>query len=396
MSAPGGSFYEKILPIDTVRPRVYLLRATFSRETDMPWNPRVKSALDELLRTAGRESAGYDGANPPAAVFDFDDTCIFGDIGEQALRRQIDNLVFGLLPDHFDRLLPREPAGATHLPASYGGARIADLAADLADHYAHLRADLPAMGALQPPNAIRERPDYVDFVVKMNLLFDALIDTPGVGKAWVYPWTARFFAGLDRATVRAMAMEAWASACVAPIGERVLASPPGFVSRAGAQRVSIRTGVRALPEMAWLFEALRDAGFDAYVVTASLEDVVSPTASHVYGIDEACVFGMRTIMENGRYTDAVDERDGYAITFGPGKTRIIENFVGRAPLLVAGDSDTDHHMLTVFPETRVRLVIDRGQGGAMAELRARGERGEDGVVVQRRDERAGAFVARER
>ncbi len=34
----------------------------------MPWNPRVKSALDELLHTRGRESAAYDAANPPAAA----------------------------------------------------------------------------------------------------------------------------------------------------------------------------------------------------------------------------------------------------------------------------------------------------------------------------------------
>ena len=358
----------------------------------MPWNPRVKSALDELLRTAGRESAGYDGANPPAAVFDFDDTCIFGDIGEQALRRQIDDLVFGLDPDHFDRLLPRAPCGATHMPANHGGARIADIAADLADHYARLHADFSAMGTAKPPAFIRERAEYIDFVVKMNLLFDGLIDTPGVGKAWVYPWTARFFAGLDRAAVRAMGLEAWDEASVAPIGVRALASPAHFASRAGAQAFSIRTGIRALPEIAWLMNALRDAGFDVFVVTASLEDVVAPTAARVYDIDETHVFGMRTIMDGDRYTDVADERDGYAITFGPGKTRIIENFVGRAPLLVAGDSDTDHHMLTAYPETRVRLVIDRGQGGAMAELRARGARGEDGIVVQRRDERAGTFT----
>lgn len=357
----------------------------------MPWNPRVKSALDELLHTRGRESAAFD-ASPPAAVFDFDDTCIFGDIGEQALRRQIDDLVFGLDPDHFDRLLPREPGGATHMPSNHGGARIADLAADLADHYARLRADFPAMGDAKPPVSIRERPEYADFVVKMNLLFDGLIDTPGVGKAWVYPWTARFFTGLDRAAVRAMGLEAWDEASGAPIGVRALASPAHFASRAGAQAFAIRTGIRRLPEMAWLMDALHGAGFDVFVVTASLQDVVAPTAARVYGIDETRVFGMRTVMQGDHYTDTVDERDGYAITFGPGKTRVIENFVGRAPLLVAGDSDTDHHMLTAFPETRVRLVIDRGQGGAMAELRARGERGEDGVVVQRRDEKLGVFT----
>ncbi|MCL4233789.1 MAG: haloacid dehalogenase-like hydrolase, partial [Deltaproteobacteria bacterium] len=227
----------------------------------------------------------------------------------------------------------------------------------------------------------------------MNLLFDGLIDTPGVGKAWVYPWTARFFAGLDREVVRAMGLEAWDEASVASIGVRTHASPADLASRAGAQAFAIRTGIRPLPEMEWLMGALRGAGFDVFVVTASLQDVVAPTAARVYGIDETHVFGMRTVMQDNRYTDTVDERDGYAITFGPGKTSVIANFVGRAPLLVAGDSDTDHHMLTAFAETRVRLVIDRGQGGAMAELRARGARGEDGVVVQRRDERAGTFVA---
>lgn len=351
------------------------------------FNPTVQRAvallLDEIERGAVAE---------PAAVFDFDDTVVIGDIGELALRRQVEELLFGLTPEHFDSLLPREPLGVTHIARAYGGARIADLSADLAAYYAEIHGTFEGMAGDRPLSDVRETSAYRDFVVKANLLFDGLIETEGLGKSWVYPWTARFFAGLCPDLVTDLSRRTWLAEAAAPLGERLLVSPETGAGKAGPQRLSIRTGIRFVPAMKALFDALEAAGVPVYVVTASLEPIVAATATEIYGLRRERVFGMRAVVKDGLYTDEVDERDGYAATFGPGKTRVIRNFIRRAPVLVAGDSDTDYDMLTAFPETRVRLVIDRGKGGAMAELYEKARRGEDGVVLQGRDDRLGVFV----
>lgn len=49
------------------------------------WTPAVRAAVEEMVVAHGRTSPSYDAAAPPLAVFDWDNTCIRGDIGEGAL-----------------------------------------------------------------------------------------------------------------------------------------------------------------------------------------------------------------------------------------------------------------------------------------------------------------------
>jgi len=51
------------------------------------WDATVRSALEALIDAHGQDAPGYQPATPPIAVFDWDNTCITGDIGEAVLRR---------------------------------------------------------------------------------------------------------------------------------------------------------------------------------------------------------------------------------------------------------------------------------------------------------------------
>jgi hypothetical protein len=61
------------------------------------------------------------------------------------------------------------------------------------------------------------------------------------------------------------------------------------------------------------------------------------------------------------------------------------------PVLVAGDSDNDTAMLTSFPDTRLRLIVNRRQGGKIARLLRLAARGERGFLAQEIDPRRGEF-----
>jgi HAD superfamily phosphoserine phosphatase-like hydrolase len=49
------------------------------------WDASVREGLEAMIRAHGRESAGWSRDRRPLAVFDWDNTCIAGDIGEAAL-----------------------------------------------------------------------------------------------------------------------------------------------------------------------------------------------------------------------------------------------------------------------------------------------------------------------
>lgn len=50
------------------------------------WEPEVHAALQEMIVSHGVLSPTYDPDRPPVAVFDWDNTCIRGDIGESLLQ----------------------------------------------------------------------------------------------------------------------------------------------------------------------------------------------------------------------------------------------------------------------------------------------------------------------
>ncbi|MDY0020223.1 MAG: hypothetical protein RBT47_09495, partial [Anaerolineae bacterium] len=108
------------------------------------WDPENWAMMQEFITTYGPEN--------PVAAFDWDNTCIFQDIGEATFRYTLFNLKFKMDPETFAAVIP-EAAGATLdgtdvtvLSEDYGSVVIADLAADIESDYAYLYDTYEGLG----------------------------------------------------------------------------------------------------------------------------------------------------------------------------------------------------------------------------------------------------------
>jgi hypothetical protein len=126
-----------------------------------------------------------------------------------------------------------------------------------------------------------------------------------------------------------------------------------------------------------LIGALKENGFDVWVLTASPQHVVEPVAE-LAGISRDRVIGIRTVVSEGLTTADLEEcgtaADNTLITFDEGKRCWINKVIFREtvdsqlavnpdpakrPVFVAGDSDTDIAMLK--DATFLKLAINRNK-----------------------------------
>ena len=342
------------------------------------WQADNHAALSQWL--AGLQARSFEVA--PVAVFDFDHTCVSGDVGIAAMRQQLEHLEFRLTPEQMAALLPES---VNDRRALAGGSSLGDYRADILDAYEAL---WPAIEA-RSVEAVRGNAAHQDLRAKLAHLYDQLEATDGIGAQFAYPWLTWWFGGFSSAEVEALSRRAYAVAAAEAHG--YLEWRSATAGRAGATRVLIETGVTAQPEVIDLMHALAGAGVRPCVVTASLEDVVRGIAAvSDYPVEGQDVLGMRLAqVDDGTY--APRGADGYPVTNQAGKVACIQVELDRPVLLVAGDSDGDYEMLTSFPETEVRLVFNRNKSGSIAELYRAALDGGTGpmTLLQGRDERVG-------
>ncbi|TCT05171.1 haloacid dehalogenase-like hydrolase [Aquabacter spiritensis] len=337
--------------------------------------PDLRARLRGLMRDHGRGSPGYDSARRPYAVFDWDNTSIMNDCEETLLLTLLDTFAFRLAPEDFAKVVrlsvPEGPLAAAYTTIQGTPVAFADLAADLDADYAALAASYgtPAPAERHADLAKDER--LQSLRAKLLFAYNALVDTFGdqFGDAWVVGFLAgntteqlqRLAAGNNDAGLgRAMA---WIE----------VVSPAARPGRAGVVRQRHLDGLRLTPEIAAIQYALRRAGIDVFVVSASAEEVVKVFACdprYGYGLPEDRVFGIRMAQVAGRmdWHPAPD----WPITWGPGKVEAIRRTMvaerGFGPLLVFGDSDGDADMLSAFPETRLGVIVNRLKGGKIGTL----------------------------
>lgn len=340
------------------------------------WYPQNRERLEARLeRWRARVARG----ERLTAVFDFDNTSIFHDVGEAAMRYQLERMAFRFSNDELAAILPAEVNGVEALSS---GARLADVRADLLDSYASIATRTARLRDEVPTPCAQ----HSDFAVRMGWLYGALEGDPALGAGVAYPFLARWMAGFTPDEVRALARDAVTMAGT----ER-----PGFVSwhsegdgkRSGPLRVRFHTALYAQEEMRDLMRALGEAGVEVYVVSASEQHLVEGALEALdYPVPRARVFGMRLVEQQGRLGAESVDVARYPLTWRGGKREAIERFLPAPPVLVGGDSDTDYEMLTAFAETELRLVVRRDTRGAIESLYD-----DERTLLQGRDEPNGCF-----
>jgi len=370
------------------------------------WAPATYQRLQAVIAELGAASRNYNARKRPYAVFDWDNTSIMNDTEEALLMYQINTLSFAMTPEVFAQAI-REGVPAGDFKADFKNAEgkpvgLEAIVEDLAEDYRYLWSAYSGMKGSASLDEVKKSEQFVDFKAKLYFLYEAINDTygPNVG----YPWVLYLFAGMSVKQVTDLAEASNDLNLGDSIRKVKYTSSARLPGRAGVVAVSHTHGLRLTPEIANTMHVLKAAGFEVYVSTASLEDVVRVFATlpkYGYNVAPENVLGLRLDMAGDIYQPRY--RQGWPLNWGPGKTEIIKRELvarkGYGPALVFGDSDGDFDMLRDFADTRVGVLVNRlkkGNIGTLCMLGARQMGTADArFALQGRDERTGQWIPEE-
>jgi len=333
------------------------------------WSERNYEALNELL--AGVRQGEI-------AVFDWDNTCIFGDIGEALLRRLAFDLAFKIDATTMAAMIPDTINGIGRVMIKNRPFSLKRMKGAIFRAYGKLKADSSSS------EKARSDEDYRVFTSGLLALNRALEETPGIGCEFAYPWMITLHQGLALPEFGRLASSVIEEELQSPIGRR------GLVDPLKRWRYDWTSGIRLYPEMKDLATAWGRRGGKIVVSTASKRQLVEKMIA-MTGFPCHQVIGMELEIAGGRFQGAL--LPGLQPNLGRGKVANIRRRLAREPVLVAGDSSNDYEILTSFPSTRARLVIDRQKRGEIALVARRARSGERGYFSQEIDPKQGKFKA---
>lgn len=346
---------------------------TVTCTTDRPspegnWHPDNLARIITTLQSLAEQRP----TPAPVAIFDFDNTCIFRDIGQATFRFQIEHLRYRITPEQLAIILPQGEGELAGRPLAF-------IRNTLVQSYRDL---WPLIASGQPTQA-KQQPAYALFATLLLWCTDMARKDERFGPRYVLPFMGKMLAGLTTKEVRQLAREVVEQAGDEPLAmERFSVEAPAPI---GAIEASSPSGLHPYPEMRGLMEQLAKAGIDRYVISASAEWLVEGAAPLLgFPIDNAHIFGIRVRLDADERLTIEDAND-YPTTYREGKTEVIRRFIDGTPVLVAGDADTDYEMLTL-PGVGLRLLINRMQTGIISNLYQQPD-----ILLQGIDLRQGLF-----
>lgn len=300
------------------------------------WEPENKLALEKLILAYGKHHPNYDPSNKPVAVFDWDHTCIAGDIGVSTFCYIVDNLLFKFEPDYLFGLI---------------GARF--YRDEIVNCYRRL-SKLP----LETAKRIDEYRRYRVLLIKAS---DGIAREEGV--LAVCTWMVKLLKGLSVSEVRSFTEQALEQELEKPVGAIEVETSNIETTRWGVSTMKIKedstrifAGIRIYEEMKDLIEQLQIHGFEVWVVSASCKWIIETVAIR-YGISPCQVIGIVAQTSDG--TGTITGEILNPIPVEEGKVESIRHFIKKRPILVAGDTIHDLPMLEY--SNGLRLVIERSE-----------------------------------
>lgn len=325
-------------------------------DESLEWYGDNRAALDDMILAHGNQGDDYDPANPPVAVFDWDNTMIKNDIGDATTFYMINNNKIRQPPDrdwgNVSPLLTDAARAALKVACDSQGEPGDPLLTDqTSDANKACAAEIFSV--------------YWDGTTVAGEEAFGEVDDKRIEPA--YAFTVQLQAGYTPDEIREFGAQARdfsldnAIDAVQPIGTG-----------------EVRAWVRLYPQMQDLVAVMQAHGFDVWVVSASSQYIVEPFAELV-GIDADHVIGVRATLEGGETTyrfqgcGEVPEGNGDLITYRDGKRCWINKVIFGADaadhftptdqltdrlIFVAGDSVTD---LSMLEDAEHQLVINRGR-----------------------------------
>lgn len=324
----------------------------------------ILKTMNELFSTpAGKQ---------PVAVFDFDNTCIFRDIGQAVFRHQLLTLQYKIPPQLFTSLLPEEQKSLADRPMQ-----------QIVDTLSTLYTSLWSSIRKNKQQDIIETTTHRQFTALLLWFTEKARQDPALGPRYVLPLMAKLLAGHTTVELRALAEEVIDSLAEEPLETAAVSAD--FDGPIGGVTSSYALGLRPFAEMQSLVNWLTASGVQCNIISASTDWLVKATAKKLgFAVHPENIYGIRVELDDG---DVLSHRDlpEYPVTFREGKVEVITKYIGKTPHLVAGDADTDYEMLTL-PHVPVRLIINRNQTGIISSLY-----GDERYLLQGIDTSTGQF-----
>ena len=333
----------------------------------LSWNERNYRLLSQFVTTVGSQDI---------AVFDWDNTCIFGDIGEAVLRHQARYMEFKFTPARLREIIPTQVHGIDHIIINGQSLPLIQIKGQIIDAYEKIFGR--ELTAIHASAVLR------DFCVGLLALNRGFEETTGIGCEFAYPWAINFLQGFSPAEVRHLAAKVVDSELQSRIENHTMSDSRGHLLYRWV------TGVRSFPEMADLARVLKKAGCRVIVSTASNQLIVE-TMMQRTGFTAERVIGMASRIANGLLQDSL--APGLMPNFGSGKAKNLHQILDLDPVFAAGDSSGDYELMTTFSGTRLKLLIRRRQAGKMAALYKKALAGNPRYLLQDVDLATGQFSA---
>lgn len=291
--------------------------------------PHVRQALDAAVTRSQRHERRV-------AVFDFDNTLIFNDIGELFSYYLIDEVLYRYdREDFWDLIDPQD-----------GRDEIRALAHEV------LRLDA---------NDWPESPAYARYRAEMSALYGRKLARDG--KRSCYAWAVKLHVGITEMDMGMLSEQAILRELRRPIVRESIQTSRGEV-------IDVVRGVRVLEPMKALIAELHGAGFEVWICSASNYWTIAQFAPR-FGVRPERVIANRVKTTHAELSADLIE----PAMFMEGKEIAILREIGMPPTLAFGDSETDLHMLRAA--TELGVVLDTGGSSKLL-----AEAGERGWVVQ--------------
>jgi phosphoserine phosphatase len=325
------------------------------------WYTRTKRALEDFLQ--GSFQHDY-------AVFDFDNTISIGDSQWTLYIGQCERLAYRLTPEEFGAILRQEFSKETlKSPIPSFAFSWNDLIEDILHCY-RIFYDAGEIAFPRGKASNDHAIEHQEFLSKMLFLLfevEAHLSVEAACRFILYPFT-HLRAEEVYSLAQSVHSEAARETREKGLKRTVFTSPQSLPSRAGSVSVSLDQGFAVSEDIAELLRRMSQRGIDLYCISSSQEDTIRAAL-------ENPDFGLPKFQ--GAFTfNALQDKEGHYIpsydfvnhpaTFGTGKLeaiqkRIAPRYENKAPVLVAGDSDSDVPMMTYDPSIRIILMINRGQ-----------------------------------
>lgn len=329
------------------------------------WESFNFKRIKEVLNLAGQTPVAKGDNQKNYMVFDFDETCLMGDIEDHFFLFQLEGLHYQMSPQQFKNLIKLDQEFYRPCLQEVNKVGLPDLVTDLIEAYAYLYDHFIKDRPDRTLEYLKALPIYQSFRAKAMVYYQAIhrMLKPLPGQNYPTYW----FAGFTQNQIQALCQQmlTWAGFYDAQPQAKAMTyqTHPAWLGQSGAVQASFVKGLAPYPEIADLMAWAKQKQIDSFIVSASPACLVASIASlPPYALQTDYIFGMAHTWQGDRVLSKIEEDQ--PLTYQAGKSQVIQDYIapdyqGQGPLAVFGDSMGDYHMLTHFADTQVSLLMNR-------------------------------------